>query len=372
MSIAANTGISKSHIVVTDLADLFSTVGVADNYVIGTTAFVTSEQSNWICEVDPIGNFQFWKFISSSLFTETRLSWNLSAEPLISGNAPTGSIRNRYPILPTRNFSSNQLVCRSTLELDQSGSGSFVPLVYGVDYGLLPRTPQIVGGPAIGIGYGLASRPYGNGGPRVAIADEAVGFAVTQDIAASLTTDSRFRFGWTERTLTVQATGAKAAVVETVNPFQNEPSFSEAYGVASARNTGSFPSMNKRYDIGQFGVFFNSIEGLRVEIWRRDRKTKGGAYRDRQGRQVGLRRMSTGLTLLDRMDPGVFFGTARDVFRCDYSHEQEYHWAYWSDSLQARSAMSDLPIFRAPTKWLTTRSAQVIFRSGNVFWVGFR
>lgn len=373
MAIIQVSSISKHHIIVDKLPDLDSGTGDAANFVIGTTAYVVEEESNWICELDTVTNRHFWKFLSASLFFESRMTWAVAAEPLISGNAPTANMRNRYPMLPTRNFSSNQLVSKTTLELDVSGGGSFVPLEYGVDYGLLPRTPELIAAPGIGIGFGLQSRAYGAGGPRSSVSDQAVGFAVTQDIAATLSTSSQFRFSWTERTLSVQAVGAKAAVVETTRPFTDEPSFSEAYAVAHANNsTGSFPNMPKQYSVGQFGVFFNSVANTQIEVWRRSYRTNGGAYRDRSSRQVGLRRMSTGLTLLDRARTDVFFGTALDIFSSNWSHQVEYHWCYWSESLQARSPFSDLPIFRASLRWLTTNTPQSTFRAGNVFWIGLR
>jgi hypothetical protein len=361
-----------NHIEVEKLSDLFAGEASASAFPIGVTAHVVDDDSTWICVLNSTQTGHVWTLHNSSIYTESRFTWETNAESLISGNAPTGIMRNRYPMLPLRSFSSDQLVTRSVLELDASGSGAYSPLTYGVDYGLLPRTPELVGGPGIGIGYGLQSRASGAGGPRSTIADQAVGFAVDQGISATLTPSSRFRFTWTERELKIAANGAKAGVLETVPPFGSEPSFVEKYGVAHAPNVGTFPNMPKQYAVGQFAVFFNAVSDCCVEIWRRPHRTSAGAYRDGRNKKVGLRRLSTGLTLLDRTKTGVFYGTMLDVFSTNWSHEQEYRWCYWSDRYQARSRMSDLPIFRSSYRWLTTSTTQGIFRSGNVFWVGLR
>jgi hypothetical protein len=370
MSIITSNSITN-HIEVEKLSDLFYGDAKADSFPIGCTAHVAEDDSIWKCVLNAAQSRHEWELQSSPIYTESRFSWETNAIPLISANAPTGVMRNRYPMLPTRSFSSDQSVTKSTLEVDVSGSG-YVPLVYGVDYGFLPRTPQLIGAPGIGIGYGLQSFPYGAGGPRSSIADQAVGFAVDPAIAAGLNASSRFRFTWTERELKIAASGAKAGVIETIAPFGSEPSFSESYAVAHAVNLGNFPNMPMQYGVGQFAVFFNAVSDCVVEIWRRTHRTAGGAYRDNKNKKVGLRRLSTGLTLLDRTQPGVFYGTMLDVFSGNLSHEQEYHWCYWSDRYQARSKMSDLPIFRSSYKKLTTTTNQVIFRSGNVFWVGLR
>jgi hypothetical protein len=362
---------SSKHVEVSTFTDLFTGNGVAACFQIGYTAHVVDEDSTWICQLDASGS-HFWALLESNFYNETRLTWTQSAEPLIVGNVASGSMRSRYPILPTRSFSSVQSICRSTLELDVGGVGSFVELDYGTDYGLLPRTPQVIGAPGIGIGFGLQSIPHGAGGPRTAIADQAVGFAVTAAIASTLTTSSVFRFSWVERTLKVAAVGAKAGVLEPTAGFTNQPTFSLPYAVAHTSDFAAFPLMPARYAPGQFAVFFNRIDGMQVEIWRRPHRTKAGSYRDGSLQQKGLRRLSTGLTLLDRIAPNVFYGTALDVFTGYFSHIEEFHWCYWSDKLQARSALCDLPIFRAGNRPLRTNTGQIIFRSGNVFWIGLR
>lgn len=371
MGILAKTS-SQNHLEVESFSDLFTGGGVAAEWAAGTTAHVRADGSQWSCNLVGSDLHHEWGFVSSPLYTESSLSWKTSAMPLVSGNAPSGTMRSWYAILPTRNFSSDQSISRTSLEVDYAGSGTFVPLVYGVDYGLLPRTPMVTGAPGIGIGYGLQSRPYGGGGPRASVSDQAVGFAVSSSVSAATTSSSVFRFAWKERTLLAEAFGAKAAIIETVAPFTSEPSFSTPYAVAHANSVVSFPNMPKQYPLGSFAVFFHPIEGYRVEIWRRPHRTEGGSYRDTRNLQVGLRRLSTGLSLLDRTQDGVFFGTVLDVFASYYSHEQEYRWCYWSDELQARSRMSDLPIFRSGFRWMNTNTTQVIFRSGNIFWIGLR
>lgn len=367
-----NSNSVTNHIEVENLPDLFTGEALAPAFPTGQTAHVVEDDSTWICVLNSTQTSHVWTLHSSSVYTETRLSWTTNAIPLIANNLPTASMRNRYPILPTRSFSSDQSVTRSTLELDVTGGGTFVPLTYGSDYGLVPRTPEVVGAPAIGIGYGLQSRAYGSGGPRANIADQAVGFAVEAGIAAALTTASVFRFTWIERELLLSATGAKAGVAEQVAPFSSEPMFVDGYAVAHAGSLATFPNMPNGYAIGQFGVFFNSIDDCVVEVWRRSHRTEAGAYRDNRNLQKGLRRLSTGVTLLDRSKVGIFVGTANDIFFGNWSHEQEYHWCYWSERYQARSKMSRESIFRLGYKRLTVSMPQSTFRSGNVFWIGLR
>lgn len=318
-----------------------------------------------------------WDYVAGSggslsqPYIETRRTWETLAQPIVVNNAPTATMKSRYPILPLTDFSSDPAVCNPVLELDVTGFGPFVELTYGVDFGLLPRTPQLVGAPGIGFGFGLQSQPPPSG-PRATMANQAVGFAVSAAVAAALVGASRFRFSWTERTLLIEPRGAAAGIVETVAPFGDQPSFTDRYSVGAGVGP-NFPNSPVQFSPGQFGIWFPPQRDMQIELWRRMSRTRAGAYRDNGNQQKGLRRFSTSFVPFDRLPVGTWFAQPNTNFYGHQSKEIQFAWCYWSDALQARSRISSETIFRSGYNPLRTSigGAQV-FRSGFSMWIGLR